>query len=105
MASHNLGRCSTSLHVLFGEGYRCNPRNPKFHENLVVASRVESDGDISALFLVDEEDASQQDTGGTEGWTDGFFNDVGARVQGGRLYQFRADPSAADGMSASTFPC
>ena len=50
--------------------------DPKFHENLVVASRVESDGEISALFRVEEEDASQQDPGGIQGRTDGLFDDV-----------------------------
>ena len=78
--------------------------DPKFHENLVVAGRVESDGIIYALFLVEEEDASQLDHGGIEGRTDGLFDNVGAWVQGGRLCQFRVDPTA-DGMSASTFLC
>jgi hypothetical protein len=36
---------------------------PKFRENMVVASRIESDGDMSALFGVEEEDATQQDPG------------------------------------------
>ena len=90
--------------MLVGEGFRCILRTPKFNENVVVARRVESDGDISVLFLVDEEDASQQAPGGIEGRTDGLFDDVGAWVQGGRLYQFRLDPTA-DGMSASTFLC
>jgi hypothetical protein len=35
--------------------------NLKFHENLVAAYRVESNGDKSALFGVEEEDLSQQD--------------------------------------------
>jgi hypothetical protein len=46
---------------MFGEAYRGSSRTSKFHENLVVESREESDRDISALFIVEEEDVPQQD--------------------------------------------
>jgi hypothetical protein len=42
---------------MFGEGYMLDSRTSKFHENLVVVSRVGFDGDISARFGVEEEDA------------------------------------------------
>jgi hypothetical protein len=50
--------CLQSPHVLFRECYKFNPSTPEFHENLVVANRVESDRHISASSLVDEEHVS-----------------------------------------------
>jgi hypothetical protein len=83
--------------MLFGEGYRRSSRTSKFPENLVVGSRVESNRDISAPFIVVEEDVPQKDPTGirAHGW---LFDEVL-----GLLYRSRdGDDLFGD---ASTFSC
>jgi hypothetical protein len=87
-----------SLHVLFCEGYRCISRTSKFHENLVVASRVESDRDIYALFIFEEEDVPQQDPAVVQAQDRGWLFDEVL----GLLYRSRAHDPFGD---TSTFSC
>jgi hypothetical protein len=49
--------------VLFGEGYRHDPRTPKINQDLVVFGWLETYGDIAGPFFIQKVDASQEEPG------------------------------------------
>jgi len=72
----------------FGENEGLGPSPPKgseFHQGLIITCRIETEGHVFSLVLVDEEHATEQDALGIEGWIGWPVGTDDGRFRGGQL--------------------